>query len=304
MCNAHDIYSVLQFVVFFALAMSPMAMADAGADAHYGGYGGRRHGGYRRGHVAVASHPVCKTVFDVTHTQECSAVPEQVCNTVTETITKTEFDNVCNTVTEQACHPVTKHFPEEQCTTDYVQECVNTPRTVVDTAVVEECHDVKTQVCEETALVGVHRNVAVQPVAAHGHPFGIIKREAEPEADAEAEAEPHLIGGHGPAPRCRAVVRRACKQVPVHNPRVVPETRCAQRPVPKCATISRPVTDTVCNAVPREVCNQVARQVPVAVPRQVCKSVPRQVCRSVPHKVARKVCHQGAAHSYTHQTHG
>merc|ERR1712226_380881 len=248
--------------------------------------------------------------------------------------------------------------PEQQCTTDYVQECVNTPQTIVETSLVEECQDVKTQVCEETALVGVHRNVAVQPIAApvahagiahsglthaglalptltaglahpvagvaatHGLPApilptGIHKREAEAEAEPEADAHllaspystaPHHGAAIAPAPRCHAVVNRACKKVPVQTPRVVPHTQCHQRPVPKCATITRTVTDTVCNAVPKEVCHQDARQVPVAVPREVCSQVARQVPVSVPKEVCndvpRQVCKNVVAHSYSHQTHG
>ena len=235
--------------------------------------------------------------------------------------------------------------------------------------------------CEETALVGVHRNVAVQPIAApvahagiahsglthaglalptltaglahpvagvaaaHGLPApilptGIHKREAEaeaePEADAHLLAAPHHGAAIAPAPRCHAVVNRACKKVPVQTPRVVPQTQCHQRPVPKCATITRTVTDTVCNAVPKEVCHQVrlpnisqdiegiefaiifttnyrmisqeARQVPVAVPKEVCSqvarqvpvSVPKEVCNDVPRQVCKSVPKQ-VCHSVPHK---
>merc|ERR1712226_1046121 len=156
-----------KFTVFLALALSPKALGEpeASAEAHCGGYYGRHRGYGHHGHRAYAAHPVCKTVWDVTHTITKTEY-DNVCNTVTETITKTEYDNVCNTISEQVCHPVAKAVPEQQCTTDYVQECVNTPQTIVETSLVEECQDVKTQVCEETALVGVHRNVAVQPIAA------------------------------------------------------------------------------------------------------------------------------------------
>merc|ERR1712168_1714301 len=151
-------------------------------------------------------------------------VNQQVCNTVTDQVCNTVTDQVCNTISEKVCKNIVKQIPDKQCATTTRQQCTTESIPVVDTAVVEECQDIKTEHCAETALVGVERKVAVQPVvgaavggaviaggsaiAAPGYAglsgvraLGIIKREADAEADAQI-----IAGGIAPiahaAPRC------------------------------------------------------------------------------------------------------
>jgi len=350
-----------KFLVIFAL-IAPLALCEpeAGAEAHYGRYYGRHGGGggyrgYGRSYGGYSrsyqhrSHPVCRTVYDVTTTQQCSAVPERVCNTLTETQYKTEYDNVCNTVSDQVCHTVSeqvcntvteqvcntvpeqvcrnvvKQVPDKQCATTTRQQCVTESHPIVETSFVEECHDIETKHCEETALVGVQRNVAVQPIAggaiAAAPGFAGARTLGHHIGKREADGEPGLLAG---APRCQAQVRRACNKRPVEKTRLVSRPRCTQVPETHCVDTVRAVPESLCNAVPKQVCHsvprqechavprqechsvprqechQVARQVPFQVPRQACRDVPRRVCRSVPHKVARQVCKNVG---YGHGTH-
>lgn len=307
---------VLCLLVALALGEPEAGMPNALYGRHYGrvttGYGRGGYGGYGRTYsYQQKSHPICKTLFDVTTTKECASVPEKVCNTVTEKQVKTELEDVCETVNENVCKEVMKQVPDMTCTTTHHQECVTESHPVIETAYVDECHDIKTQVCEETGLVGVGRKLSVLPVAgraihgglrafgafgAVGGPHPIIKREAD------AQGFIGGVGVVGAAPRCRAQVRRACNKRPVQKKRLVSVPKCTTVPRSQCTETMRDVTETVCDDVPKEVCSQVEKEVEIEVPRQDCKDVPRQVCRSVPNKVARRVCKEVATsvHGYKH----
>jgi len=276
----------------------PEAGANALYGRHYGrqttGYGRGGYGGYGRTYsYQHKSHPICKTLYDLTTIQECTSVTEQVCTTVTETEVKTELEDVCETVNQKVCKEVVKQVPDKTCSTTHHQECVTESHPVIETAFVDECRDIKTQVCAETALVGVGRSLSVQPVvaglAALGAPRPIMKR----------EAHGRLIGAPG---LCQGQVRRVCNKRPLHKERLVSVPKCTTVPRTDCTDIVRDVTETVCDDVPKEVCNQVEKKVEVEVPRQDCKDIPRQACRAVPKKVARRVCKKVATsvHGYRH----
>merc|ERR1712055_757611 len=142
-----------------------------------------------------------------------------------------------------SCQTVVDSSLNTACLIEEEIVCTAEVDTIVDTAHVEDCQDVVTQVCQQvsqqveqtSSIVGQNRQLLRSTIG---------KREAEADADAEADAGIAYTSG----PRCRAQTKRQCQQRPVQTSRQIPRK--------------------VCSSVPREVCTPVE----VSVPRQLCQT--------------------------------
>merc|ERR1711981_798465 len=118
-----------QFVLLLA-AVSPLALAEAEADAeadpwygnHAYGHHGRAHHAYGHSHVAVAHHapavavaPKCHTVYDTVTSSACSTVSEPVCSTRSVTNYETKHEQKCSSRPVEECEAVPREVPREQC---------------------------------------------------------------------------------------------------------------------------------------------------------------------------------------------
>lgn len=235
-------------------------------------------------------------------------------------------------IEEEVCKPVTTEVPEEQCTTTHVQQCVTETHPVIDTHLVDQCQDIVSQVCEETALVGVHRQVAFQPIpvapapaapafAFHATPAVVTSTEIkEATPYEESEGEVSAVAFANPAGVPAAPLGHAFQaQLPFFAspaaviPSAVPAAIPAQRqchpvanrvcnkvpvqtqrlvPVPQCVQVPQTTCITVSKPVTSEECTTVEKEECENVPKEVTITVDKEVCEDVPKQECMDVTEQ------------